>query len=408
MKRMLAIVCLLAAVIAAGWAQQLYVVSGSVSDQHGRQPLPHASVSAGGVSTVTNEQGRFTLKLSARPAAVVASMLGYKTQALTPTDGRQLSFRLQPASIQLSEVLVRASTAEELVRAALAKVPQNYSSAAMLYKGFYRETVQKRSHFIAISEAVVDLYKTSYQQASTSRDRVAITRGRRLLNMKPADTLGVKIMGGPMLPVIADVVKNDQLLFYADDMPCYEYSLEAPQLMGDRLQYVVTMRPRHERPYALFHATLYIDQQSLALTRAELQLDMSNRQHATSAMLHHKPLTLRFRPRELTFVIDYRTEQGVTHLSYVRNTIRFNCDWRRRLFSSPFTVTSEFVVTHRQPAAAPPPRGSDTFSRRDKLYDRVEYFSDPHFWGPDNIIEPTETLDKAVDRLKRRVAEAKQ
>ena len=95
MKRMLAIVCLLAAVIAAGWAQQLYVVSGSVSDQHSRQPLPHASVSAGGVSTVTNEQGRFTLKLSARPAAVVASMLGYKTQALTPTDGRQLSFRLQ-------------------------------------------------------------------------------------------------------------------------------------------------------------------------------------------------------------------------------------------------------------------------------------------------------------------------
>ena len=58
----------------------------------------------------------------------------------------------------------------------------------------------------------------------------------------------------------------------------------------------------------------------------------------------------------------------------------------------------------RQQQAVRPIRGRDTFSRRDKLYDRVEYFSDPNFWGPDNIIEPTETLDKAIERLKRRVS----
>ena len=124
---------------------------------------------------------------------------------------------------------------------------------------------------------------------------------------------------------------------------------------------------------------------------------------ATTSMLVHKPLSLRFRPRELSFVIDYRTEQDETHLSYIRNVMRFNCDWKRKLFSSPFTVISEFVVTDRQEEAIRPIRGRDSFSRRDKLYDKVEYFNDPNFWGADNIIEPTESLDKAIERLKLRV-----
>lgn len=33
--------------------------------------------------------------------------------------------------------------------------------------------------------------------------------------------------------------------------------------------------------------------------------------------------------------------------------------------------------------------------------DRVEYFKDPEFWEDYNIIEPTESLDKAIDKLVR-------
>ncbi|MBR6827025.1 MAG: carboxypeptidase-like regulatory domain-containing protein, partial [Prevotella sp.] len=63
---------------------------------------------------------------------------------------------------------------------------------------------------------------------------------------------------------------------------------------------------------------------------------------------------------------------------------------------------SEFVVTNIQPHARPI-RGRESFRQRDNLYDRVEYFSDPDFWGADNIIEPTEALNRAVERLRRSV-----
>ena len=176
-------------------------------------------------------------------------------------------------------------------------------------------------------------------------------------------------------------------------------------MLGNRPHFVVRMSPDTRQPYALFYATLYIDQQSLAIARADLRLDMRHRLHATEAMLVHKPAGLHFTPLELTMNIYYRTEGGVTHLNYVRNELRFKCDWHRRLFASPFTVVSEFVVTNIQPHARPI-RGRDSFRQRDNLYDRVEYFSDPDFWGADNIIEPTEALNRAVERLRRSVERA--
>ena len=386
-------------------AQQLYVVSGVVKDQTNGKALSHVSVTIGGTGTVTNEQGLFTIKLNRRPDQLKASMLGYRTRriALSNTEQQRIEINLQPNSIRLNEITVTPLSPEDIVRKALQKVPVNYSTVPLLYKGFYRETVQKRRQFISISEAVVDVYKTPYTMQNTNQDAVAITRGRRLLNMKPADTLGVKLMGGPTMPVIADVLKNNEMLFYEDDMPNYHFELDNPVMLGDRMQYVVKMTPHIQRLYALFFATLYIDQQTLAFTRVEMELDMSHPGRATTSMLVHKPLSLRFRPRELSFVIDYRTEQDETHLSYIRNVMRFNCDWKRKLFSSPFTVISEFVVTDRQEEAIRPIRGRDSFSRRDKLYDKVEYFNDPNFWGADNIIEPTESLDKAIERLKLRV-----
>lgn len=385
-------------------AQTVFTVSGTVFDGHSRQRLAHVSVTAEGVGTVTNEHGEFVLKTPRRAEVLLLSHLGFQTKrvALSGSSAEGLQIWLAPVSVSLDEVLVRSLSAEEIVMEALRKIPDNYSSVPVLYKGFYRETVQKRQRFISISEAVVNLYKTSYTQ-SIGRDAVSITRGRRLLSMKSTDTLGVKVMGGPVLPIIGDIVKNRELLFDPEDLPSYQFSFGMPDKLDDQMQYVILMTPRFSLPYAQFSATLYIEQRSLAITRAELQLDMSDRQKATDAMLVSKPATLRFRPRELSFSIHFRTQNGVTHLNYIRNTMRFNCDWKRRLFSSPFTAISEFVATGHTTDSIRPIRGHASFSRRDKLYDHVEYFSDPDFWGTDNIIEPTETLDKAVERLKERL-----
>ena len=380
-------------------AQQT-TVGGTVIDEKSGRPLPQVSVSAGRISVVTNEDGAFLLKLGNIPGNITVSHLGYKTRKVALHAGRteNLKIRLQPTTIQLREVVIHTGDPREMVETAIKKIPENYSRQPELLKAFYRETAMKRKHFIYVAEGVENMYKTSYTRG-IGRDRVAIIKGRRLLSQKQGDTLGLKVMGGPVLPVQLDVVKNTEILLNQEEMDAYSYSWGTPEYINDRLQMVVLMEPLFPKEYALYHGKLYIDNERLAFTRIELSLDMSDKEKATRTMLVRKPFGVKFKPRELSCVVDYRYTDGVTRISYLRNTFKFNCDWKKRLFSTSFTATCEMAVTDSQSEGVEPIVSRNSFDSRDSYYDKVEYFMDPEYWEHYNIIEPSESLDKAIRKL---------
>ena len=384
----------------------VWTLSGKVTDAKTRKPMAHVSVTDRSVGTVTNEAGEFILKLQKAPQKVTFSCLGYKTQQLSAAalDGVRVEVRMEPSSVMLDEIVVQGADAKELVLKAMEKISDNYPNVPNLLRGFYRETVQKRNHFTSISEGVVDVYKTAYDKGDW-RDGVAILKGRRLLSQRPSDTLSVKLQGGPVLPIMLDVVKEKDVLLNPEELDNYTFRYVTMSKADDRNQYVVEIAPLYVMPYALYHGRLYIDQETLAFTRIDLSLDMNDTDKVTQMILRKKPLGLRFTPHELSIYIDYKTDDGVTRINYIRNVIRFRCDWKRKLFKSNYTVTSEMVVTDRQEGKdLKPIRSRDTFNRKDNFYDKVVYFDDPDFWGKDNIIEPTEDLVKGIEKIKKRIS----
>lgn len=397
MKQLALIFMLMVPMVAL--AQQASV-GGTIVDEKSGRPLPQVSVSTGRISVVTNEDGAFLLKLGQKPSSITVSHLGYKTKkvALNTSDTENLKIKLQPTTIQLREVVVRTGNPREIVDIAIRKIPDNYSRQPELLKAFYRETAMKRKHFIYVAEGVEDMYKTSYTRG-IGRDRVSIVKGRRLLSQKQGDTLGLKVMGGPVLPVQLDVVKNSELLLNPEELEAYSFSWGNPEMINDRLQMVVLMEPLFPKEYALYHGKLYIDNERLAFTRIELSLDMSDKEKATRTMLVRKPLGVKFKPRELSCVVDYRYTDGVTRISYLRNIFKFNCDWKKRLFSTSFTATCEMAVTDSQTEGVQPIVSRNSFDSHDAYYDKVEYFMDPEYWNNYNIIEPSESLDKAIRKL---------
>ena len=395
MKRLWLLILLIAPL--AMYAQQV-VIGGNVVDDKTGDPLGQVSISAGRISVVTNEDGDFSLKLAEAPGVIIVSHLGYKTKRVKVKNGDELKVRLQPTTIHLREVVIMNEDPRELVDIAISKIPDNYSKVPELLKGFYRETAMKRKHYIYVAEGVEDMYKTPYNR-SIGRDRVAIVKGRRLLSQKQGDTLGVKVMGGPVQAVVMDLVKNRDFLLNKEDLDAYKFTMGIPEYINDRLQYVVQMEPSESMPYALYHGKLYIDSERLAFTRIELNLDMADKDKATRTMLVKKPLGVKFKPRELSSVVDYRYEDGVTRISYLRNTFRFNCDWKKRLFATSFTATCEMVVTDSSSGDVQPIASRSSFDSRDAYYDKVEYFLDPDYWRSYNIIEPSESLDKAIRKL---------
>ncbi|MBO6081486.1 MAG: carboxypeptidase-like regulatory domain-containing protein [Bacteroidales bacterium] len=407
MKRLFAVLVLAVLLPAGLFAQTdslrlVYTVSGSVADLSTRRPIEsvHVSIPSSNFATVTNADGEFTIKSDRPIREVTFSYVGYKTVRQIPTQGPMRVY-LVPESFALDPAMSVAGDARTIVEAAVDRVAENYVDQAELLECFYRETVRKRQRYTYISEAVARVYKTAYS-TTNARDRAALEKSRVLLSQRRTDTLSIKMQGGPTQAVTHDVVKNPDLLLARSEMYLYNFEMMNPAMIDDRPQFVVKISPRLEAEYALYDGIMFIDMETLAFTRIEMSLDMSDRNKATRLMLVKKPLSLRFTPQELSLVVTYRpNENGKMRMAYIRTTLRFRCDWRRRLFGTNYTVVNELVVTDlRQPVVAID--RAEMFRTSDILEDKASEFLDPDFWKDYNIIEPSESLENAVERLRRR------
>lgn len=382
-------------------------VSGVVKDKQNRKTLEYVNVSISGssVGTVTNADGEFSLKIedAGEIPALEISHIGYRNNKihLDKAHLSDLKIYLTPHANMLNEIVIYANNPRFIVEEALRKVPANYSDKNNLLTGFYRETVQKGRRYINISEALIDVFKTPYNDRAVNRDRTEVLKGRRLLSQKLSDTLGVKLAGGPTLSIYLDVVKNEDALLDAETLHYYELFMEEPVHIDNRPQFVIGFRPRVVLPYALYYGKLYIDREKLSFTRAEFNLSMDNKAKAVQAILAKKPYGLRFKPQEVSFLVTYKEVNGKTYLNYIRNNIRFKCDWKRKLFSTGYTVLSEMVVTDRDEKNAVPIPNRRAFGQNEAFYDRVDEYWNEDFWGSYNIIEPTESLENAVHKLKK-------
>ena len=388
-----------------------FTVSGIVRDGQSKHPLPNVGVSVPEtrVGTVTNADGTFSIKIRYDLGAreLEFSHLGYRLQPLPidGTDRTDITVELAEGAILMTSVVVVNQDARLLVEEAMRRIGSNYSDRTNLLTGFYRETVQKRNNYVDIAEAIVKIYRNSYANEIRT-DRLRIVKGRRLVSPRTSDTLAVKLQGGPNTYLFCDIVRNRDLLLHPEVLDYYRFRQETPVTIDDRPHYTIVFEPQVTFPdYALYTGRLYIDRESLTISRAEYAFDMIDRDKVTNMILRKKPGSLRFNPDEVSYVLNYRQREGRSYLYYIGTRIRFRCDWRRRLFATNYSIFSEMVITDGTDEHVAQIPFRESFRLDQSLSDRVSDFYDAGFWEDYNIIEPTESLESAVDRLKRRIEE---
>lgn len=387
---------------------RVLTVTGIVRSRKNKEHLENVTVVVRGTSigTVTNADGRFSLKIphSVPHPQLEFSHLGYLNSLLSVTDEhtRPATVWMTPAVRQLEEVVVYGGEARGIVEEALKRIPDNYGNRESMVQAFYRETIQKRHRYIGVSEAMTEMYKGPYTRRHIARDRVQLTKARRLIRQRQSDTLAVKIVGGPNLALQMDIVKNGDALLDPMTLDFYDFQLQPSVLLDDRLQYVVRFRPRVRLEYALFEGLLYIDRERLSFTRADFSLDLSDRDKAITAILRKKPAGLHFRPQEVHFLINYRQQDSLSCLHYVGAEIRFKCDWKRKLFAATYTARSEMVVVEHEEQADRIAIRRQHFRPQQIFYDVVSEYWNAEYWKDYNILEPTESLEEAVKKLRKR------
>ena len=354
-----------------------FSVSGTVVDSEDGHALQYVNITVPGqqYATVTNSDGTKTYYL-------------YPNNQAGGRNG------------MVCEAIVVSGDPYKIIDEAIRKIRNNYSNQPELFECFYRETIQKRHRYIYISEAVARMIKTSYAREPIFGDRITIDKSRVLVSPEKKDTLSVKVAGGPAQAVDLDIVKNNELLT-VKELSNYTLKMETPAMIGDRIQFAIRLIPTVIQPYPLYEGMIYIDRETLAFTRFDLNYDMRDKDKVTRLILVSKPAGLRFTPTEVTLRYDYTTSGGITRVSYVRTSMRFKCDWKKKLLRTDFTAVSELVTTDRKSGEIDVIPRKESFGSRDALSDKAKIDFDPEFWKDYNIIEPTESLDKAIGRIKK-------
>lgn len=381
---------------------------GEVRDSQTGDAVSSAFLSLDGsnISTVTNTEGEFSLKIPVRitEGTVTISNLGYKSKTISLEYFKKENtiIELDENFEELSEVNVfTANDAKQLVRTMLSKTGDNYIDDPTLMTAFYREAIKTRWRNVSLAEAVVRIHKKPY--TSMGKDDISLVKARKSADYKRLDTLALKLRGGPFNNLYSDVMKYPEYLFRPNELNDYNFSFDEPTRLNNRYLYVVNFE-QIDKELPWFFGKLFIDAQTSSLVKAVYELNVDNRSVASQMFVRKKPSGARVYPVNVQYEIDYRESDGKWYYGYGSAQLEFVVNWKRKLFNTKYTVNSEMAVTDWERRPEEKVKKDDTFlSQSVVMADDVSGFTDVMFWGENNIIEPDKSIQNAIEKIQRQI-----
>jgi len=314
------------------------IVEGKICDQKTNEAIAYANVAIAGTyyGTVSNDNGEFRLvfpdKLSSR--SISFNSIGYKNISISINEiSGYLKISMETIDYPIDEVVVMPdSTLTSLLRRAYNKIPENYPDYPTRTIGFYRESLkQEDGDYLNLSEAILDCYKTSYE--NESHGQVKIVRSRK--NKIPGcDTINqVRFYGGLFMPHKSDIVKNRSEIIKPSKE--YSYKLDGIEMYNGREVYCISFYPRKINKKGKI-GKLYIDKESLAYVK----FDFRSNKEALKWMEEDQPLTF-LSSKEERFVRYYENFNG----KYFFKSAFFNAKMLNKKTSYMLEMTDEYIVT---------------------------------------------------------------
>lgn len=398
-------------ICSTAFAQEFIQITGKVEDAATANVLQYASVILKGstVSTVTNQDGRFALKIPAESVgdSIMVSYLGYRniTVAVAGINPRKpLRIKLEPSGFDIRSITVRTSDAEELFKSAFSSnaIKLNYSTRPLGMSGFYREIIKKGSRYLSLSEAVVDIMKQSYNGAAP--DNIAIYKGRGNVSRNATDTVFMQLQGGPVTTMYLDIVKDP---FVGTDMvgatEYYNFSMGPMMFMNDLNIYTIDFSQVPGTDEILFKGRIYLESQTLAIVRIEFEMDVEGHKDAWKKFVRKKPDDVQLGVDWAKYQINYKQQGEKWFMDYARIDLRFNAKYKGKWLRNKYDITTELAITDTDYPAALKIPYAQRLRMKDVLQKKVADFEDENFWEDYNIIQPDEKIENIINKIVRQL-----
>ncbi len=385
---------------------QYNVFKGILKDAKTQDPLVFASITVKGTQTATisNTDGEFLLKVPKNlPNPMLQiSHIGYITREVAAAElgTSTAEIHLELATVALDAVNIYPDDAELLVQSMMGRVSQNYAQTPNSMKAFYRETIRKNRSYVGISEAVVDVYKASY--SNFQNDQVKIYKGRKSEDYNKMDTLVFKLQGGPATTLLFDLIKNPHTLLSSEYLSDYDFEIETVTEIDGKPHFVIKFKQKAGGEFPLYNGRYFIEANTLALSSAEFNLNLDKEEEVVQMLIRKKPAGLKVVPKNVHYLVNYKEQNGKWYLNYARGEMTFKFNWKKKLFNTTYAAMMEIAITDRNDQQVERFKTSERFRSNQKMSEEVSQFADTDFWGPMNTIQPDESIQSAIKRLKEK------
>ncbi|HET8855824.1 MAG TPA: carboxypeptidase-like regulatory domain-containing protein, partial [Salinimicrobium sp.] len=230
----------------------------------------------------------------------------------------------------------------------------------------------------------------------------SLVKARKSADYSRLDTLALKLRGGPFNPLVLDIMKNPDYMFYQEDLMNYEFEFDNPQKINNRYLYVINFEDNN-KALPWYFGKLYIDAETKALVKADFEMNVDNRHVASNMFVKKKPGGTRVYPVFVAYKAEYRQQDGKWYFGYGNTEMEFLINWKRKLFNSRYKVNSELAVTDWTIGEGPEV-AKDLYLKPDVIMaDDVSGFVDLNFWGENNIIEPDKSIENAIEKIQEKM-----
>ncbi|MDA3952687.1 MAG: carboxypeptidase-like regulatory domain-containing protein [Bacteroidales bacterium] len=385
---------------------ELLQINGIIYKRESGESLPFANISLLGksVGTVSNDNGKFNLKISINNIldTLVISYIGYKNSNI-PVNQLSLNenkIYLEKDNYQIKEVIIRTHNATAILESSLDKIKDNYYTDPYYITSFYRETVTNNNDLVAITESILKVYKSPY--LGRFSDQIKLEKSRKKEFYTKEDTFSLKLKGGLYASLSLDLIKNPTYFLNSNYFNSFNYILSKIVYFNNTSAYVIKFKPKYFLEENSLEGNIYVNTDNLAIVAVEFNITSEAIEKLGSSLVIQKAFRTKVNPITVKYLISYRKVNNKYYMNLARGELIFKVKHKRKLFAADFKTVFEFAV-------------NDIDTNDVKRFDRVETISsndvfidenfqyDKMFWGDYNYISPNETLGQALIRIKKKL-----
>lgn len=198
------------------------------------EPIEYASILIKETfeGTITDSLGNFQIKIENENQSLIIQCLGFKTDTFLVKNilHKKVIF-LEVENYELSQVLVYPKNAFDIMRKAVAKIPNNYFSKTIAQNVFYRQQIVANNQLLSLEEANFDaLVKFKNDNVNIA----TINKARAIIDIDTLKSLGKMVEKQLMDFDSIDIKRNASQFFSMNFMLQDNFGEDSKELFGEK------------------------------------------------------------------------------------------------------------------------------------------------------------------------------